>query len=233
MDPETVKAVAQIVTKVVVPVAGAPVVANIINKLVGPSADHFGERIKRCFDRSEAMIADAGVSSQNAAPNIVIPLLQAAALAEHETIQEMFAALLANARIPSGNAVRPAFISIVSQLAPDEAVMFKALGPLTTEHHHRLLEPRMAPQPTKAKADEVMGQIMTQLNGLHLQGVVSSLPNVEDESGRERETRLDTCLLILSSLALLKYDEIPLMTPLGYSLLDACTPPQAKASQVA
>ena len=80
------------------------------------------------------MIEEAKASPSFIEPRLLLPLTQAAATAEHEVLQEMFAALLANARMPQGDAVRPSFISIVSQLAPDEAVLFKRLATLTNEY---------------------------------------------------------------------------------------------------
>lgn len=87
MDPETVKALEQL-AKIVAPVAAAPTVGDLIKRIVGPTADLFGERIRKCFERSDQMIHDSRETPQNAAPNIVIPLIQAVALAEHEPFRK-------------------------------------------------------------------------------------------------------------------------------------------------
>lgn len=181
MDPETVTALQQL-AKIVAPVAAAPTVGDLVKRVLGPTADLFGERIRKCFERSDQMVHDSRETPQNAAPNIVIPLIQAVALAEHETIQEMFAALLTNARIPDGNAARPSFISIVSQLAPDEAILFKAIGILSDEYRVFQLGFNHIPQP----------QRMTQATSFvkhYLVKVRNALPVVQGESDGNRKLR--------------------------------------------
>lgn len=234
MDPETAKAIVQL-AKIVAPVAAAsPTVGDLVKRVVGPTADLFGERIRKCFERSDQMVYDARETTQNAAPNIVIPLIQAAALAEHETIQEMFAALLTNARIPDGNAARPSFISIVSQLAPDEAMLFKAIGTLSDEYRVFQLGFNHIPQPQR------MAQA-TSFVEHYLVKVRNALPVVQDESDGNRKLRCETCILVLEGLRLVTNQQvshapsptnapIPVVSELGWALLRACRPPEPKAS---
>jgi len=229
IDSETVKVLQDIVQKIVLPVAGAPVVADIVKRLVGPSADYFGERVKRCFERSNEMIENAEATPQNAAPNIIIPLIQAVALAENETIQEMFAALLTNARIPEGNVARPSFISIVSQLAPDEAVLFKAIGTLTNEY--RIFEMGFNHIPQPQRAGQAVAFVRT-----YMTNAMTALPWLQNESDGNRSLRFQTCIWVLEGLKLITKHQvdmknsIPLVSELGEALLRACRPPEPKAA---
>jgi len=233
MDPETVKALEQL-AKIVAPVAAAPTVGDLVKRVSGPTADLFGERIRKCFERSDQMVHDVRETPQNAAPNIVIPLIQAVALAEHETIQEMFAALLTNARIPDGNAARPSFISIVSQLAPDEAMLFKAIGTLSEQYRVFQMGFKHIPQPQQiAQAASFVKHYLVKVR--------NALPVVQGESDGNRKLRGETCILVLEGLRLVTNeqvqlapppanDPIPVVSQLGWALLRACRPPEPKAS---
>src|SRR6266478_5885319 len=55
-------------------------------------------------------------------PKILFPLLEGASFEENEDLHTMWAALLANAASPEdAPKVRPGFIAILRQMAPDEA----------------------------------------------------------------------------------------------------------------
>lgn len=83
--------------------------ASLIEKLFGGSAEEIGEMwqdaLKACrfkrqlqlLKRVQEMIAEAGFEPRRVPDNISIPLLNGAALEDDESLQERWAALLANA----------------------------------------------------------------------------------------------------------------------------------------
>lgn len=217
----------------VAPFAAAPTVKELVLKMLGPAADVLGERwannLKRCFDRSNQMVAEAKVTAAAPEPRLLLPLAQAASMAEDETLQEMFAALLANARIADAITVRPALISILSQMAPDEAVLFKQLAVLTNDITNFQMGINTFPQPTR---EPMISAQQTK----HMQRLIHALPVIDKESESERGSRMQTCLLILEGLRLVEYKAIhakdpvgiPLLTHLGWTLFNASTPPSPK-----
>src|SRR6266568_709406 len=75
------------------------------------------------------MAKDAGFTPQAVPPKILFPLLEGASFEEDEDLHTMWAALLANAASP-GNAekVRPGFLAILKQMAPDEAALLNRIA---------------------------------------------------------------------------------------------------------
>jgi hypothetical protein len=224
MDPDTIKTIQEI-GQFVAPLAAAPTVKELVLKMLGPTADALGERlaknVKRCFDRSDQMVTEARVTAIAPEPNLLLPLAQAASIAENETLQEMFAALLTNARIPQGPEVRPSFISIASQLAPDEAVLLKRIASLTNEYQAWLAG-------AGAASPDQRDRIRKEVTEAHVRKLRDGLPAVENESAQDRTKRMNTCILILEGLGLVKRMDAPTMTDLGWALILACAPPSPK-----
>jgi hypothetical protein len=221
MDPDTLKAL-QTIGEVVGPFAAAPTVKELILKMLGPTADYFGVRLKKCFDRSDQMIEDAKATATYPPPKLLLPLAQAAMLEESEVLHEMFAALLANARIPKGPEVRPAFIGIVSQLAPDEAVLLNEIRIQSNEYQSWQMGVGTLPLAKRQLA-------IDERNREHVRRLIESLPVLANESEEERSSRMRTCARILDGLGLVAHvNFIPIMTGLGITLLNACTPPTPK-----
>lgn len=232
MDPDTIKAL-QGIAEVVGPFAAAPTVKELILKMLGPTAELAGERlrdnVKRCFDRSDQMIEEAKAKAIPPEPRLLLPLAQAAQIAEHQILREMFAALLANARIPESITVRPSFISIVSQLAPDEAVLFQQLAVLTNEITNFQMGINTYPQPMREP-------MISAQQAKHMQRLTEALPVIDKESDLDRGNRMRTCVLILEGLRLVEYKAIhpkdpvgiPLLTSLGWTLFNASSPPPPK-----
>jgi len=84
------------------------------------------ERQQRFFQRSQEFLTQRGLSAPlNALPlNFAIPLLEAAALEENDDLQDLWAALLVNAATSSSsNDRRRAFISMLEQLTPLDAMV--------------------------------------------------------------------------------------------------------------
>jgi hypothetical protein len=200
--------------------------ADLFRRLVGPSIDLLGakmrDRIQKTVERSDEMLEDAKATPEYIEPRLLLPLLQAASVAENETIQEMFAALLANARIPKGPEVRPAFIGMVSQLAPDEAVLLKEIKVQSNEYQSWQMGVGTVPSAQRQLA-------IDERSREHVRKLTESLPVLANESEEERSTRMRTCARILDGLGLVTHvNSLPIVTGLGITLLSACTPPTPK-----
>jgi hypothetical protein len=73
------------------------------------------------------MAREAGFTPQAVPPKILFPLLEGASFEEDEGLHDMWAALLANAASASGENVRPGFIALLREMAPDEAKLLNWL----------------------------------------------------------------------------------------------------------
>jgi hypothetical protein len=124
---ELLKAAPQLQSIATTIVAGVPL-AEIVKRVVLPSADVLGkrmaDRVERCFVKTAKMIEDAAVTPKPVEDKLVIEILRGASLEDDENLHDMWAALLANVASPeNAGRVRPVFISILRQMAPDEAAL--------------------------------------------------------------------------------------------------------------
>ena len=105
-------------------VGGVPF-AEIVKRIVLPSADALGERMKnrveRCFEKTAKMIEDAGVTPKPVEDKLVVEILRGASLEGTDELNTVWAALLANASIKQSVEVRPSYTAILAQLSPAEA----------------------------------------------------------------------------------------------------------------
>jgi Abortive infection alpha len=107
-------------------------VKDLVQKVAGPAAEEFGltlkERVRhfrfkgeiRLLTRTKQMLEDAGISPKQVPLKLLFPLIQNGALEQNESLQEKWAALLANS-CREGNGVLPSFPEILKQLTPVEA----------------------------------------------------------------------------------------------------------------
>src|SRR6266446_3972399 len=138
MNPDDIIKAAPAIAKVAGPLAAAIPFTAIVKRMLGPAADELAEmwrdqvrlyryeRQVKCVEKAERMAQEAGFTPQAVPPKILFPLLEGASFEDNEDLHTMWAALLANAA-SSENAgrVRPAFIAILKQMSPDEAVLLK------------------------------------------------------------------------------------------------------------
>jgi len=112
------------------------VVTRFLEKILGGSLEELGNigqdwikyyRYKNLLliqDKIEAIMKKRkGDGKVNPIPlRLAIPLLQSASIEDDDSIQELWARLIANATDPDKNIdLHPAFIEIINQLSPDEA----------------------------------------------------------------------------------------------------------------
>jgi hypothetical protein len=111
-------------------------VTDILNKLAGPLAEEVGltlgdrareYRIKnavKIFARVKKMLAQAGIQPTSIPPRLFLPAIDAATVEAEETLQERWAALLANASDPERrNTVLPSYVEVLKQLTPEESLV--------------------------------------------------------------------------------------------------------------
>jgi hypothetical protein len=109
--------------------------SGLVQKLAGPVADEFGQMLGekareyrmrnalRIFQRVQKMLLNAGIDPQTIAPRIFLPMLEAASIEDNDTLQERWAALLANASNPQcGAPVLASFVEVLKQLTSEQAL---------------------------------------------------------------------------------------------------------------
>jgi Abortive infection alpha len=113
-------------------------VADFFNKLAGPMAEElgsmFGDKVReyrvknwiKVQARVEKMLQDAGYAPKPIPPRLFVPLLDGASLENNDTLQQHWAALIANASMKE-SAVLPGFIQVITQLSPLEAQILNLL----------------------------------------------------------------------------------------------------------
>lgn len=132
MEPTDILKTVPELQKVAAIIVGGIPIAEVVKRIVLPSADALGERMKnridRFFEKTGKMVEDAGVTPQPVPEKLLIPLLQGASLEDDEDMHTMWAALLANTASQENiRRVRPGFIAILKQMAPDEAALLNWL----------------------------------------------------------------------------------------------------------
>ncbi|HWW02981.1 MAG TPA: Abi-alpha family protein [Candidatus Acidoferrum sp.] len=109
---------------------------SLLKKFLGPAVEEIGEiladrvrvvRLRRqlaLLRKADQIVADAGFSLKAVNLRVLFPLLEAAAVEDDEEMAERWASLLASAANASNrDALEPAFIEILKQLAPSHAFL--------------------------------------------------------------------------------------------------------------
>lgn len=119
---------------------------GFLSKYVGGSLEHAmgivedklkylrWERQIRLTERANTLLAERGLAqpSRKVPLQVAIPLIQAASLEEDDWLQDQWAALLVNAADAASHVeVRRAFISILEDLTPLDALLLKKIYSLT------------------------------------------------------------------------------------------------------
>jgi Abortive infection alpha len=107
-------------------------VKDLVQKLAGPAAEELGltlgehvrqfriKRELRLWTRTKEMLEEAGISPKQVPLKLLYPLIQNAVLEEDDSLQDKWAALLANAGAEETE-VLPSFIEILKQITSVEA----------------------------------------------------------------------------------------------------------------
>src|ERR1017187_9491094 len=221
-------------------VVGALKVTDVIKAFLGPATAEIAERFQdqvrlyryrrqlECLRKAEKMAKDAGFTPKAVPIKLLFPLLEGASLEENEDLHTMWAALLANASSPSkGENVRPGFIAVLKQMAPDEAMLLKWIYEHEEEWPHRSplqwftaqSELGFTDKNTAETAKRIDPRMASSLDGLEAQQLIrrrywlpdsSSFLDEESKYGRKQ---------VAFTLE---------MTERGVAFLEACSPPKPK-----
>ncbi len=113
-------------------------ITDIFNKLAGPLASEVGVMLGdkarayrmhnwlRCERRISEMLGEAELEPHEIPPRQFLPMVEAASLEDDATLQELWAALIANTAT-SVRETPSAFITFLEELSPSEATFLNAL----------------------------------------------------------------------------------------------------------
>lgn len=106
--------------------------ADLLHRLAGPMFDEFGailaDRVRvyraknliNTLRKTEQILREAGLPANAVPTRLLFPIADASSIEDNETLQEMWAGLLATASQQTDSA-SPSFIETLKQLAPDDA----------------------------------------------------------------------------------------------------------------
>jgi hypothetical protein len=138
MSDETAKAVQEVAKASVKFAEVTEKVGGFVAKVIGPASNQVGgiledwtryyryKNLLKIADKVEAIHARRKIEGKTISipPRIAIPMLESAALEDDETLQEVWARLIANSTDPNfKESAHPGFIEIIRQLSSDEAII--------------------------------------------------------------------------------------------------------------
>ena len=113
--------------------------ADLIHRLTGPVFDEFGamladkvrpyraKNLVSTVQKTERILRDAGLPANAVPPRLLLPIIENCSIEDNETLQEMWAGLLASASQQT-DSISPSFIETLKQLTPDEARYFEQIA---------------------------------------------------------------------------------------------------------
>lgn len=114
-----------------------PLIDNLA-KLTGPMCEelgqHFGDKarafrqrnLEKIFDKTVRSLESAGKTVSPVPPRLLLPIVEAASVEDHPTLQEMWSGLLASASDKADD-MPPSYIETLKTLSPMEARSLKVL----------------------------------------------------------------------------------------------------------
>ena len=140
MNPDDLVRAAPVIAKGAVAIGASVPFTAIAKRMLGPAADEVAEMMRdhvrlyrysrqlSCVQKAAKMAEDAGFTPNEVPSKLLFPLLEGASFEENEDLHTMWAALLANASSPKwSDGVRPGYIALLRQMAPDEGVLLNWL----------------------------------------------------------------------------------------------------------
>jgi hypothetical protein len=235
MDPNELITHAPELLKGGAALAGALKFTDVIKAMLGPATAEIAERFRdevrvyrfgrqlECLKKAEQMAKEAGFTPKSVPIKLLFPLLEGASLEENEDLHTMWAALLANAASPAQvEMVRPGFIAILRQMAPDEASLLKVIADLT-DGYGSFWRPLMAP------SKQALDRAIAARNVIQMERLRASFRR-EEEDESAMDFRLQTCVHLLDNAGLIEIgNDIITLSALGRTFLESCQPPKPGA----
>jgi hypothetical protein len=169
--------------------------------LIGDWVDHVRQRNQARLQARTAEIL-SGIARERItepSPSVVQPLLEAARNESRESLQQLWANLLANAMLDGGNRVRRDFFDVLAKMEPADAAVLDFAERLRRE----------------IQMGDAAGNLVDQI---HSSATALHLSNNDVGVSIDALVRLG-CFVIPGTLATLR------VTPFGIALVDACRPP--------
>lgn len=125
--------------------------ADLVHRLTGPVCDDIGAMISdsmkpyraknlvNTLRKTERILREAGLSANAVPTRLLFPIVEASSIEDDETLQEMWAGLLATASQQT-NSVSPSFIETLKQLTPDDARHLEVVCQNSVEHFNEVRE---------------------------------------------------------------------------------------------
>ena len=114
--------------------AAVEVAKDFLNKIAGPAAselgEHFADKVRfwrfknqlTILGKAQRMLDEGRITPSQIPLKTLLPAMEHSSLEENETLQEKWAALLANAANPASEIeVNPGFVETLKQLSPQDA----------------------------------------------------------------------------------------------------------------
>jgi hypothetical protein len=238
MDPNELLKHAPELLKGGAAVAGALKFTDIVKAMLGPATAEIAERFRgeirryrygrqlECLKKAEKMAKDAGFTPKAVPIKLLFPLLDGASLEENEDLHTMWAALLANASSPTNaGKVRPGFIAILKQMAPDEALALKVIQESEEARQVLLSKARTSETPELAAQYRQKSQ---SISGEPLRTVLHQRLTQTDSSFINVDSPIWICQSVLESTGLIKTGQLELSN-LGREFLESCEPPKRQS----
>jgi len=123
-------------------------IADLVNKLAGPMAEEIGMmlgdkvrvyRVKnwvKTVEKTQVLLREAHLPPNAVPPRLFLPIIEASSLEDNETLQDMWAGLLATASQDTDE-ISPSFVETLKQLTPDEARYLKRVREIFLAEYRR------------------------------------------------------------------------------------------------
>jgi len=237
MDPNEIIKTAPEIARGAAALGAAIPFTGIVKRMLGPAADEvaqmwvdqvrvyrYGRQLK-LLEKAERMAQEAGFAPQAVPPKILFPLLEGASLEDDETLHDMWAALLANASSEMAKSVRPGFISLLREMAPDEAELLISIPKLT---HAVEAGKRSRREHPDAFPEELLRRDYVDSHRLLMESR-AAFGRIRGEDDVMTDARYEACILSLEMAGLVVPKQKPFrLTGRGVTFLNVCSPPKAK-----
>jgi hypothetical protein len=153
--------------------------ADIVHKLAGPLSEEVGllmaDKIKvyrvknwvAVVKKTNKVLAKAKLPPQAVPPRIFLPILEGSSLESDESLQDMWAGLLATASYES-DSLSPSFIETVKQLTPNEARTLSAIFEFAATQP----DFQLGAHPERISTHTDSATIRLHVEGLERQGII-------------------------------------------------------------
>ena len=195
---------------------------------VGTAGGYIGKLIRLktwlwTMRRAKQILAEAGIEPANVPPKLFLPIMEHASLEDDETLQEKWAALLANAANPNAKpGVHIAFAGILKDLSPEEADLLNCI------HAHVRSEIVKRNLPWRAvSAPEIdLEEAMQGYGTIHVLDWSELVPMIENLNALGLvDIDVEYYLLGHKEAAFQSNRPHCCMTSLGFGFISACQPP--------